>query len=79
MPDVLIRDVPDEVLAVVESRAAKLGLFRNEFLLRWPVQEAARTTRRATMDDLLSFAGTLSDVADPQVRERSRSADARSQ
>ena len=30
MSDVLIRDVPDDVLAAVESHATKLGLSRNE-------------------------------------------------
>lgn len=67
MPDVLIRDVPDEVLAAVESHAAKLGLSRNEYLRRQLVQDAMRSTAPATIDDLTWFARTFADLADPDV------------
>jgi hypothetical protein len=67
MSDVLIRDVPDEVLAAVESHAAKLGLSRNEYLRRQLAQDAMRSTVPVTMDDLRWFAETFSDLADPEM------------
>jgi hypothetical protein len=67
MSDVLIRDVPDDVLAAVESHAAKLGLSRNEYLRRQLAQDAMRSVVPLTMDDLRWFSDTFSDLADPDV------------
>jgi plasmid stability protein len=41
MTDVLIRDVPDEVLAAVDVRAGRLGLSRSEYVRRRLAQDAA--------------------------------------
>jgi hypothetical protein len=46
MSDVLIRDVPVEVLAVIDHRASRLGLSRNEYLRRQLSQDAGRSTFR---------------------------------
>lgn len=70
MSDVLIRDVPDDVLAAVESHAAKLGLSRNEYLRRQLAQDAMRSTAPVTMDDLQWFTDTFSDLADPEVMQQ---------
>ena len=59
MSDVLIRDVPDDVLAAVESHAAKLGLSRNEYLRRQLAQDAMRSVAPVTMDDLRWFSDTF--------------------
>jgi hypothetical protein len=67
MSDVLIRDVPDDVLAAVESHATKLGLSRNEYLRRQLAQDAMRSTTPVTMDDLRWFSDTFGDLADPEV------------
>lgn len=67
MPDVLIRDVPEDVLAAVESHAANLGLSRNEYLRRQLAQDAARSTTPTTLDDLRWFSEAFSDLADPEV------------
>jgi len=67
MSDVLIRDVPDDVLAAVESHATKLGLSRNEYLRRQLAQDAMRSSTPVTLDDLRWFADTFSDLADPEV------------
>lgn len=32
--DVLVRDIPDEVLGAIDRQAKRLGLSRNEFLRR---------------------------------------------
>jgi hypothetical protein len=70
MSDVLIRDVPDDVLAAVESHAARLGLSRNEYLRRQLAQDATRSTGPVTMDDLRWFTDTFSDLADPEVMQQ---------
>lgn len=70
MSDVLIRDVPDDVLAAVESHATKLGLSRNEYLRRQLAQDAMRSTTPVTMDDLRWFTDTFSDLADPEVMQQ---------
>jgi hypothetical protein len=67
MPDILIRDVPDDVLAAVESHAATLGLSRNEYLRRQLSQDAMRSITPVTMADLRWFAETFSDLAEPDV------------
>jgi hypothetical protein len=37
----LIRDVPDEVIAVVDAHAARLGISRSEYVRRRLAQDAA--------------------------------------
>lgn len=67
MTDILIRDVPPDVIAAVEANAKRLGLSRNEYLRRQLVREASRATGRLTMDDLRRFAETVSDLDDPEI------------
>ncbi|KLL09856.1 MULTISPECIES: FitA-like ribbon-helix-helix domain-containing protein [Protofrankia] len=67
MSDVLIRDVPDDVLAAVEAHAARLGLSRNEYLRRQLAQDAARSVTPVTLDDLRWFSTTFRDLADPEA------------
>ncbi len=70
MSDILIRDVPDGVVAVIDARAAALGLSRNEFLRRRLTQEARRDARSVTADDLRTFGALLSDLSDSEVMAR---------
>ena len=67
MTDVLVRDVPDDVVAALEARAARLGLSRSEFLRRRLAQEASANTMSVSCDDLEAFAATFADLADPEV------------
>jgi plasmid stability protein len=67
MTDVLVRDVPDDVVAALEARAARLGLSRSEFLRRRLAQEAAANATSVSGDDLVAFAETFADLADPEV------------
>ena len=67
MTDVLIRDVPDDVVAALDARASRLGLSRTEYLRRRLAQEAVTTAERVTVDHLLSFAETFADLADAEV------------
>lgn len=67
MTDVLVRDVPDDVVAALEARAARLGLSRSEFLRRRLAQEAVAHASSVTPDDLAAFADTFSDLGDPDA------------
>jgi hypothetical protein len=67
MSDVLIRDVPDEVLAVIDHRAAYLGLSRSEYLRRQLSQDAGRSDAVVTAADLERFSHTVRDLGDPDV------------
>lgn len=67
MTDVLVRDVPDEVITALDSRAASLGLSRSEYLRRRLAQEALTNPQPMTTADLAAFADTFADLADPEV------------
>ncbi len=41
MTDVLIRDVPDDVIAALDAHAGRLGLSRSEYVRRRLAQDAA--------------------------------------
>jgi len=66
MTDMLIRDVPDDVIAAVDARAARLGLSRSEYVRRRLAQDAAAGAAVST-EDLARFAEVFSDLADPDV------------
>ncbi|MGW7679537.1 type II toxin-antitoxin system VapB family antitoxin [Kribbella sp. NPDC054772] len=70
MSDVLIRDVPDEVLAVIDHRAAGLGLSRSEYLRRQLSQEAGRSEVAVTVADLERFSNLARDLDDPDVMDK---------
>jgi plasmid stability protein len=71
MTDILVRDVPDEVIAALEERAARLGLSRSEFLRRRLAQEASVGLAPVTVADLAAFAETFGDLADPEAMKGS--------
>ena len=67
MSDVLIRDVPDEVLAAIDARAAMLGISRVEYLRRRLAQDVAVAVVSVTAADLQRFGAAFADLADPEV------------
>ncbi|MDN5749542.1 MAG: antitoxin [Pseudonocardia sp.] len=67
MTDVLVRDVPDDVITALDARASRLGLSRSEYLRRRLAQEATSSPQPVTADDLTAFAHTFADLADPEV------------
>ncbi len=71
MTDVLIRDVPEEVIAALDARASRLGLSRSEFLRRRLAQEAQAGPHTVTVEHLRAFAETFADLADPEVMKGS--------
>lgn len=68
--DLLIRDVPDDVVVAIDADAQRLGLSRSEYLRRALVRTATAAAGPVTVDDLSRFADTFADLADPEVMRR---------
>ncbi len=69
MADILIRDIPEDVLIAIDTAARTLGLSRTEYLRRTLAGERRlRTT--VTVGDLTKFASTFEDLADSDVMEQ---------
>ncbi len=69
MPDILIRDIPESVLISLDTKAARLGLSRSEYLRRqlaWAAAIGQGTTRVA---DWAQFSERFADLGDPAVME----------
>jgi hypothetical protein len=67
MTDMLIRDVPDDVIAAVDAHARRLGLSRTEYVRRRLTQDAAVQDSAVGVQDLLRLTETFADLADPGV------------
>ena len=67
MPDILIRDVPDEVVAAIDARAQRAGLSRSEYLRRALARERSAESGQVSVQDLEQFARTFADLGDPEI------------
>lgn len=67
MTDILIRDVPDEVLAAIDTKAKRVGLSRTEYLRRALERERTQDTEPITVDHLRRAASLAADLDDPDV------------
>lgn len=67
MPDVLIRNVPAEDLALLDAHAKRVGLTRTEYLRRRLHEEAHRSVGPVSPTDLAALAALLPDLTDPDV------------
>jgi hypothetical protein len=67
MSDVLIRDIPDDVLTALDQLAANLGLSRTEYIRRRLAQDASTARISITADDWRRFANDYGDLGDPTV------------
>ena len=70
MSDVLIRDVPDDVLAALDARAAALGLSRVEYIRRRLAQDAGISRVPVTPEDLHRFGRAVADLADDDLMRK---------
>jgi hypothetical protein len=70
MTDMLIRDIPDEVIVGLDAHAARLGLSRSEYVRRRLAQDAGGPGFAVSVEDLARFAETFADLADPEVMAR---------
>ena len=66
MPDILIRDLPEHVVAAIDANAQRLGLSRNEYLRR-QLGTQARPHATVTVADLQPSAQAFADLTDPDV------------
>jgi len=65
--DVLVRDVPEDVVAALDARASRLGLSRSEYLRRRLAQEALNGPQPVTVQHLVAFADTFADLTDAEI------------
>jgi hypothetical protein len=70
MPDILIRDIPDEVLTAIDAKARRVGLSRTEYIRRTLTREGNERASDVHVDDLLEFSKTFADLEDPDVMSR---------
>jgi len=69
MSDILIRDVPDDVLAAIDVKAHTAGLSRTEYLRRTLARERSEAILDVTTDDLAAFSDTFADLGDDTVMD----------
>jgi hypothetical protein len=63
MTDVLIRDVPDDVIAALDAHAGRLGLSRSEYVRRRLAQDAATPGSPVSVQDLARFADLFGETS----------------
>lgn len=66
MTDLLIRDVPEDIVAAIDANAGRMGLSRSEYLRR-TVAQAAHKPGVVTVEDLTRFENVFADLADEDV------------
>ena len=67
MTDVLVRDVPEAVIAALDAQAARMGVSRSELLRRNLARDAARGSESVTAEHLVAFGLTFADLADDRA------------
>lgn len=69
MSEILIRGIPDDVLAVLDQLAARIGLSRTEHIRRRLIQDARAARISVTPEDWSRFTDTYRDLGDPTVMD----------
>lgn len=67
MTDILIRNVPDEVLAAIDAKANRVGLSRTEYLRRALERERVQDSGPITVEQLERAATLAGDLDDSDV------------
>ena len=67
MADILIRDLPDDVLAAIDANARRAGLSRTEYIRRTLSREGNASQPEVRVEDLREFTRTFADLGDPDV------------
>lgn len=67
MVDILIRDVPDDVVASIDAKARRAGLSRSEYIRRALAREGNDLAQQVSVDDLVDFAETFADLGDGEI------------
>jgi len=69
MSEILIRGVPDDVLAVLDQLAARMGLSRTEFIRRRLIQDARAARMSVTQEDWNRFTDSYRDLSESAVMD----------
>lgn len=67
MADILIRDLPDDVVAAIDAKAQRAGLSRSEYLRRALGRERNDPAATVSVVDLQRFAERFTDLDDDEV------------
>ena len=67
MPDILIRDVPEGVLAAIDAKAKRLGLSRTAYLRRTLQRELVQALGPVTVEHLERASELAADLDHPGV------------
>ncbi|MCK9872147.1 ribbon-helix-helix protein, CopG family [Nocardiopsis dassonvillei] len=70
MADVLIRNVPEDILEAIDADARRQGLSQGEYLRRLLERAAHASGGAVTVDDLTRFSEAFPDLADPEAMKR---------
>lgn len=70
MADILIREVPDDVVAAIDAKALRAGLSRTEYLRRTLTRERDSATAEVTIESLELLADRFRDLDDPEAMGR---------
>ena len=70
MSDVLIRDVPDDVLAALDLLSTRLGLSRTEYIRQRLAQDAQSARITVSTSDWHRFADSYRNLGDTSVMDR---------
>lgn len=65
--DILIRDVPDDVVAAIDAKAHRTGLSRTEYLRRALARERLGDASTVDVRSLEILAERFRDLEDPEV------------
>jgi hypothetical protein len=68
--DIVIPDVPEDVIAAIDLKARRLGPSRADYLRRVLTRERPPLPVEVSVADLISFAETFADLDDPNVMSR---------
>lgn len=66
MTDILVRDVPDDVVAAIDLKAKRVGLSRSEYLRRALEREGVPAAS-ISVEQLARTASLAQDLDDPSV------------
>ena len=67
MADILIRDIPDDVIAAIDAKAQRAGVSRSEYVRRALSRERSDTEEMISVSDLERFAERFADLGDAEV------------
>lgn len=70
MPDMLVRNVPNETVRQIEKNASRMGLSREEYLRRALARISGTDSSPVTREDLTRATALFADVENPAVMEQ---------